>query len=276
MFSRFVTGLYMLAGLALATMPNNATAAAIDMLSSANATWSTSVGKSTCTIAQAASGDSLAATWTMDSGGWTDTWISLVATPSASLHGADSIKVICKITSTYGFSVRLTLRDNTEWEPLTVLSGTPGTLLAGNYALNATTFPQFLATGGTFSVDSIKTISFVNATNPTLLTAAGTGGVFTITQFQIISGNTSVKPSNAIAPRSLGSLRICTTGFTTTRAGAYTISLYLANGMMVSNSTSQYSAGFNKVDFSIAGSGVYIAKVTGNGLTESNRLVFSR
>lgn len=278
MFSRFVTGLYMLAGVALAAMPIGTAAESIDLLSSTNATWSTSVGKSTCTIGARSSGDSVVATWTVDSGGWSDTWVSILCSPLVSLAGADSIKVLYENNNVSGYSLRLTLSDATMWESTAYLNGLVG-LQAVNFPINATTFPQFkfAATdpNGTFDVSKISTISFINNTNPTVLTASTpVSGVYKIIGLHVITSGASVRQSPV--SKALASNQIASTGITLATPGIYTVALYSASGALQHRMTSQFAAGFNRIDFSRFGSGVCIAKITGKGYASSARLIIGK
>ena len=270
MLKRFVFVLS-LAG-ALTTGSSADSPASINLLLSTNAAWTADVGNSTCTFAPRSSGDSLVATWKVDSGGWNTTWVSLVATLSVSLSGADSIKILYKNNNANGFSLRLTMKDGTMWQSLLYLNGLSGLQLAA-FALNAAGFPQQFATGGTFSVDSIKSISFVNNTNPTTLTAAGVTGVYTITQVLVTKGSSSVERSTSSLSLKTGSIRISSDGFSVPRGGEYAVSVYRANGACINTSRQQCAPGFNRVNFSKNGSGIFIAKVSGKGFSASSRLV---
>jgi hypothetical protein len=261
---------------ALTTVPF---AAPIDLLSSDNMFWSASVGNSTCIIAPRSSGDSLSATWKVDSGGWSTTWVAILGSLATSLSGADSLKITYKNNNPDGYTVRLTLTDATMWEPpLTsmYLNAMIGKTTA-NFSLDSFTFKQFkfAATDadGIYSTDKIKSISFINNTNPNLLTSAGVSGVFTVYQMLAAMGATSVRPNADAVSRSIGSIRISPDGISVPRGGAYTVCVYSANGAVINVSRQQYAAGFNKVNFSQNGSGVFIAKVSGNGFAGSGRLV---
>jgi len=250
-------------------------AGSIDLLSSSNATWTKDVGNATCTIGPRSSGDSLMATWTVDSGGWNNTWVSIVGTPLVSLHGADTIKILYLNNNVSGFSLRLTMivnKDTTMWQSA-YLNGLVG-LQAANFPLNSTTFPQQFKTGGVFNLDSLRTISFINNTNPTTIPlATPVTGVYTIKQILVITGGASVRSFAPNANRSSAAISISSVGFNAPRSGAYTVTLYGANGTLMYHMKSQYVGGFNKFDFSNLGLGVCFAKVSGNGFAAASRLV---
>jgi hypothetical protein len=259
----------------MATTACPTAASPLELLSSTNAVWTADVGNSTCAIAPRISGDSIVATWKVNSGLWTNTWVSIVATMSVSTAGADSIKLLYANNDSAGFSLRLTLRDTTMWQAPAYLNGLVG-LQAASFALNATTFPQTQAkigTVGVFNVDSIRTISFVSNKNPTTLTSAGSTGVFKIFSVKITRSSALVKHPAVIASGIHGSFDVSPSGFFAPKAGLYSVLLYRANGALIRALSAQYPAGFNKVDFSRSGSGVFVVKVSGNGYNSASHLV---
>jgi hypothetical protein len=259
----------------MATTACPTAASPLELLSSTNAVWTADVGNSTCAIAPRVSGDSIVATWKVNSGLWTNTWVSIVATMSVSSAGADSIKLLYANNDSAGFSLRLTLRDTTMWQAPAYLNGLVG-LQAASFVLNATSFPQTQAKPGTvgvFNVDSIRTISFVSNKNPTTLTSAGSTGVFKIFSVKITRSSASVKKSPNFVSSVRASLDISSSGFFAPKAGIYSVLLFRANGTLIRNFSARYPAGFNKIDFSQLGSGVFVAKVSGNGCNSASHLI---
>jgi hypothetical protein len=274
MLKRFASAIFMIAGISFSAFA--ASPSSVNMLVSSNATWSIDTAKSTLVIGTRASGDSVVATWTMQSGLWSNTWNVLVATPPAGLFsGADSIKIIFKNTSILGFSLRLTQKDGTVYQSDGRLNGTVG-LIAANYKLDSANFPQQWVTGGKFNLDSVKTVSFVNNADPTVLTSAGATGVFTILTFTVIKKSAATRFDVAARPALSANLKVSSHGVIVPSAGEYTISLYGANGATLYNMKSQLAAGFNKIDFARLGSGVHIARVSGNGISGSARVTFNK
>ncbi len=259
----------------------NSSAGTINLLSSDNVTWTADVGNATCTLLPRVSGDSIAASWTMKPGAWNNTWISIYGKPLVDFSNADSIKIAYTNDNKDGFSIRLTIivnLDTSMWQS-PYLNGHP-LPQAATLPLNSTTFPiQFAKTGSTFRLDSLKSISFINNTNPTTI-AAGTTvtGNYNITQLiATTKGASSVKPTANIESRiSTGAIKISTSGFVAPMAGTYTVSIYNVNGAMVRTFNGNYKAGLNAIDFSKIGAGSFIVKVLGNGLTGSDRLVLSK
>jgi len=273
------------AALTVSFTASNTSAANIDLLSSTNATWTADAGipsHATCTIAPRVSGDSVVASWTMNKGTWDSVWVSVVGTLTSPglLHGADSIKTLYKNNDSAGCVIRLTQYNGTMWQEAPYLNGLVG-LQAVNLPLNVTTFPQlkFATTDptGTFNLDSVKTISFVSNKNPTVLTATpGVTGVYKIMGLTVTTNGASGTLVAQAKPINNMNIHIASNGFTTTKQGMYSISLYSVNGALVNRVSSQFAAGFNKIDFSKLGSGICIAKISGNGFTASNRLVLSK
>jgi hypothetical protein len=214
----------------------------------------------------------------MNLGTWSNTWVGLVITPLVSLSGSDSIKIIYEDNDVDGFALRITLKDGTMWQAAAYLNGTG--LQGANFPLNVATFPQHKdsasAPDGIFIVDSIKTFLFVSNKNPTVLTSAGANGVLKLSQVLVTTAASSAKPFCRSLSSSGGLVQIASNGFMASKAGIYTVSLFGANGALIYRSTSQCSAGFNKVDFPKLCSGICIAKVTSNGFTATNRLILGK
>jgi hypothetical protein len=212
----------------------------------------------------------------MQSGLWSNTWNVLVATPPAGLFsGADSIKIVFKNTSILGFSLRLTQKDGTVYQSDGRLNGTVG-LIAANYKLDSANFPQQWVTGGKFNLDSVKTVSFVNNTDPTALTVDGATGVFTILTFTVSKKSAATRFDVAAQPVFPANLKVSSNGVIVPAAGEYAISLFGANGATIFHRKSRLAAGFNKIDFASLASGVHIARVSGNGISGSARVTFNK
>jgi hypothetical protein len=281
MFKQLFFPLVVIAGMSTLAVPVIASATSIDLLSSTNATWTADAGipaNATCTLLPRTSGDSISADWTMKTGLWSNTWISILGKPLVSLTSADTFKVLYTNNNADGFSLRLTIIanfDTSMWQSA-YLNGVSG-LQAAVLPLNSTVFPiQFAKTGSTFRLDSLKSISFINNTNPTTI-ASGTTitGKYTITQLLATVGSAAVKPSTMVDSHT-GSIQISSTGFFAPKEGGYAVSIYKVNGTLARISNGNYKIGINTIDFSKIGPGVFIIKVSGNGFEGSSRLILNK
>jgi hypothetical protein len=269
---------------AIATMTVSAFAAGsgsdINLLLSTNATWAPDVAHGTLTVAPRNSGDSLVATWTMDSGSSATNWVVLTGTLTAAkkLNAMDSIKLIYRNDFTSGFSLRVTQNDGSIFQAPEWLNGTVG-LQGWTFILDSAHFPQvtWQTPVRPFRVDRIKSVSLVCNANPPTLTKAGALGIFRV--FTLVAkakSNASVNPFHVVSDVTPNALRISSDGFSAPRAGRYTVAVYSASGELVRNAMRNYSAGFNAVDFSDLGSGMYVVNVAGSGITASRNLIIGK
>lgn len=276
MFKKLFSVVTIVVGLAASTFASSITADTVNLLDSSKALFSIDVGNGTLTIAPRLSKDSVITTWSMDSGGWNNTWVSLVCAVGTSLKGADSIRIVYRNNNVSGFSLRLTLRDKTVWQSPFFLNDT-AKLSGVTFKLDSLSFPQQWATGGVFNADSIKSVSLVNNTNPTTLTSTGASGVFKIYQFFIkTKSSVDVKQfTNAPIP-SVAPIQLASNGFVASQAGKYEVSVFKSNGELVRDLTGLYSAGFNQLNFYGLGWGIFVVRINGNGGIAVNKLIIRK